>query len=404
MHILLALTLLLQAAPSEAAKKARADLDVVRENIEKIMKCRERDQKLREQFQAGSDDEERLKKLAKMREDLVKEYNELRASTVKAMDAVIAFASEALKAAPEDPVLLEVRGEAYLIYQKNDLALPDLEKLSRLKPDDSALTLKLGRLEHSVNRYEVAATCFEKYLKKDEKSVEARMLLAICDYSIGKFDESVKLFDDVLKGEIEPEARSQAAQFQEMARAYVPFWKAEQEIRAREAKADDLPRVRLTTTKGAIDLELLENEAPNTVANFIELVTKKYYDGLKFHRVEPGFMAQGGDPNGDGSGGPGYRVKDEVKGEYRRHFRGSLSMANSGPDTNGSQFFLTHLPTEWLNGKHTVFGRVIRGQDVVDSLLGGDTIVKAEVLRKRDHEYKAARLEDSKPDRKPDDK
>jgi cyclophilin family peptidyl-prolyl cis-trans isomerase len=400
-HLLLLAALLLQVQPSDAAKKARADLDAVRSNIEKMMKFRERDQKLREQFQAGSDDEERLKKLAKLREELVKDYQDLRSATVKAMDDVIASTSEALKAAPDDAGLLEIRGEAYLIYQKNDLALPDLAKLLKLKPADQDLTLKVARLEHSVNQYEAAAAKFETVLKLDEKNVEARMLLAICDFSIGKFEESVRIFDEVLKGEIDAETRSKAAQFQEMARTYIPLWKAEQEIRAREAKADDLPRVRFTTTKGEIEIELLENDAPNTVANFIELVARKYYDGLKFHRVIPGFMAQGGDPNGDGSGGPGYRFKDEIRPDYRRHFRGSLSMANAGPDTNGSQFFLTHLPTEWLNGKHTVFGRVIKGQEVVDSLLIGDAIVSAEVLRKRDHEYKATKIE---PGKKPDDK
>jgi len=108
-------------------------------------------------------------------------------------------------------------------------------------------------------------------------------------------------------------------------------------------------------------------------------------------------MAQGGDPTGTGSGGPGYRFKDELKPESRQHFRGTLSMANAGPDTNGSQFFMTHLPTDWLNGKHTVFGRVTAGQDVVDSLIIGDTIVTAEVVRKRDHEYKVAKIEDPKP-------
>ena len=404
----------LQAPPSDAAKKARAELDTVRAGIEKMMKLRERhqqlgeeDAKLREQLQAGSDDEERLKKLAKKREELettaknlAKEFQELRTSTIQAMDGVIASSSEALKTAPDDPGLLEVRGEAYLIYQKNDLALPDLEKLLKLKPEDAELLLKVARLEHSVNRYEAAATNFEKIMKKDGKNVEARVMLAMCDYSIQKFEESDKLFTEVLKEELDPEQRSRAAQFQEMARKYIPLWKTEQDIRAKEAKADDLPRVKFTTTKGDIEIELLENEAPNTVANFVELVSKKYYDGLKFHRVIPGFMAQGGDPAGNGSGGPGYRFKDEIPAEYRRHFRGSLSMANAGPDSNGSQFFITHLPTDWLNGKHTVFGRVRSGQDIVDGLIVGDAIVKAEVIRKRAHEYKVVRIEDKKPDEK----
>lgn len=383
---------LLQPTPSDAAKKARAELDAVRTGIEQMMKLRERDQKLREQLQAGSDDTERLKKLALLREDLVKEFQGLRATTIKAMDEVIASTSDALKGSPEDPGLLEVRGEAYLIYQKNDLALPDLEKLLKLKADDRDLTLKVARLESSVNRYEAATAHLEKFLKTDEKNVDARLLLGMCQFSTHRFSESDALFEALLKGELQPEQRSHAAQYGAMAREYIPFWKEEQEIRAREAVANDLPRIRFTTNKGQIEIELLENEAPNTVANFIELVTSKYYDGLKFHRVIPGFMAQGGDPAGNGSGGPGYRFKDELSPGYRRHFRGTLSMANSGPDTNGSQFFITHVPTQWLNGKHTVFGRVIGGQEVVDSLIIGDSITKAEVIRKRDHEYKVSKV------------
>ena len=196
--LMLVACLLLQAPPCDAAKKARADLDAVRGGIEKMMKLRERHQqfaeeeaKLREQLQAGSDDEERLKKLAKKREELEKtgrelgkEFQELRASTIQAMDGVIASTSEAMKSAPDDAGLLEIRGEAYLIYQKNDLALPDLEKLLKFKPQDGELLLKVARLEHSVNRYEAAAANFEKLLKKDAKNVEAQVMLAMCDYSI----------------------------------------------------------------------------------------------------------------------------------------------------------------------------------------------------------------------------
>jgi cyclophilin family peptidyl-prolyl cis-trans isomerase len=173
----------------------------------------------------------------------------------------------------------------------------------------------------------------------------------------------------------------------------------EQEIRNAEAKANDLPRVELKTTKGKIVVELFENEAPNTVANFISLVEKKFYDGLSFHRVLEGFMAQGGDPKGDGSGGPGYTIEDEcTKPNHRLHFRGSLSMAKKAePNTGGSQFFLNFVRTPHLDGKHTVFGRIIEGFDVLDSLQrrnpdqpnapAPDRILEAKVLRKRDHKY-----------------
>ncbi len=179
----------------------------------------------------------------------------------------------------------------------------------------------------------------------------------------------------------------------------VPLWEAEQAIRAAEAEADDLPRVKLTTTKGDIVLELFENEAPNSVANFINLVEKHFYDGLKFHRVLANFVAQGGDPKGDGTGGPGYTIECECfRPDARKHFAGSLSMAHAGRNTGGSQFFLTLMPTPGLNGKHTVFGRVIQGMDVLaglqridpekpDPYVQPDAIVKATVVRKRDHAY-----------------
>ncbi len=182
-------------------------------------------------------------------------------------------------------------------------------------------------------------------------------------------------------------------------------WEKEKEIRAAEAKADDLPRVKLTTTRGDIVLELFENEAPQAVANFLTLVKQGYYNGLTFHRVLPGFMAQGGDPKGDGSGGPGYAIRDEHnQPNFRHHFRGSLSMAKTqDPNTGGSQFFITFVPTSSLDGKHTCFGRVIEGMDVAASiqrrdpdsgtaLPTPDRILKAEVLRDRGHEYTFKKL------------
>jgi cyclophilin family peptidyl-prolyl cis-trans isomerase len=182
------------------------------------------------------------------------------------------------------------------------------------------------------------------------------------------------------------------------------LWAKEQAIREAEAKADDLPRVKLTTSKGDIVIELFENEAPDTVGNFISLVEKGFYNGLSFHRVLKNFMAQGGDPKGDGSGGPGYTIYCECyKPDYRRHFQGTLSMAHAGRDTGGSQFFITFKQTPHLNGKHTAFGRVIEGMDVLPKLQrrdpqgattgAPDLIVKAEVVRKRDHAYAPRKVE-----------
>ena len=132
-------------------------------------------------------------------------------------------------------------------------------------------------------------------------------------------------------------------------------------------------QVTLHTNRGPIRLRLHDDKAPLTVANFVNLAKRGYYDGLKFHRVIADFMIQGGCPQGTGTGGPGYKFEDEANNGVR-HERGVLSMANAGPNTNGSQFFITHVATPWLDGKHTVFGKVVEGLDVVDAVKQGDTI------------------------------
>jgi peptidyl-prolyl cis-trans isomerase B (cyclophilin B) len=130
----------------------------------------------------------------------------------------------------------------------------------------------------------------------------------------------------------------------------------------------------INTSKGEIVCELFAKDAPKTVNNFIFLAKDKFYDGTIFHRVIADFMVQGGDPTGTGRGGPGYRFEDETKNNPHKHQVGSLSMANAGPNTNGSQFFITHVVTNWLDGKHTVFGKVTKGQDVVNAIQQGDTL------------------------------
>jgi peptidyl-prolyl cis-trans isomerase B (cyclophilin B) len=133
------------------------------------------------------------------------------------------------------------------------------------------------------------------------------------------------------------------------------------------------------TSRGEIVCELFPKDAPKTVNNFVYLAKEKFYDGTVFHRVIADFMVQGGDPTGTGRGGPGYRFEDETKGNPNKHQVGSLSMANAGPNTNGSQFFITHVATNWLDGKHTVFGKVTKGQDVVNAVLQGDQLVSVTV-------------------------
>ena len=132
--------------------------------------------------------------------------------------------------------------------------------------------------------------------------------------------------------------------------------------------------VLMETNKGTIELELYPEHAPKTVNNFVFLVREGFYDGIMFHRVIPDFVIQGGDPTGTGRGGPGYKFEDELKGNPLKHETGAISMANAGPDTNGSQFFVTHSPQPHLDGKHTVFGKVKDGMDVVNEIEQGDEI------------------------------
>ena len=149
---------------------------------------------------------------------------------------------------------------------------------------------------------------------------------------------------------------------------------------------------KFTTEAGEILIKLTHDKTPGTVGNFVALAEGNlvndvkpqgtpYYDGLKFHRVIPDFMIQGGDPAGTGAGGPGYQFDDEFHPELKHDRPGVLSMANAGAGTNGSQFFITHIPTDWLDNKHTVFGHVIEGQEVVDTIAQGNTMQKVEIMR-----------------------
>ncbi len=215
----------------------------------------------------------------------------------------------------------------------------------------------------------------------------------------GHFKEAANAFERAKK--IAPKEREQQEmdRFATTAANYIKFWEREQAMRKAEAAKDDLPRIEFETTRGTFVIELFEDQAPNTVANIINLAESGFYNGLPFHRNIAWFMIQGGDPKGDGSGGPGYTIKDEYDHpEARHHFVGSLSMANnSRPNTNGSQFFVTNSCTYFLNGRHTVFGRVLSGLEVaqVSPIVPKDPngkakpffIKEARVLRKRPHAY-----------------
>jgi peptidyl-prolyl cis-trans isomerase B (cyclophilin B) len=148
-------------------------------------------------------------------------------------------------------------------------------------------------------------------------------------------------------------------------------------------------RIILHTSKGDIEATLFASKVPMTIANYLNLARQGFYDGLTFHRVIPKFMIQGGDPTGTGRGGPGYKFADEFDDSLRHSKPGIFSMANAGPNTNGSQFFITHVPTPHLDGKHSVFGEVTKGQDVVNQITQGDTIIRIEILDPTDALFQA---------------
>lgn len=268
------------------------------------------------------------------------------------------------------------------------------------------------------NDFDRSAEISSKLLTAGRKTKDALSMGAVSQFALHNFEQASAIFAEAQKMN-RLDLRYET--YIESATKYQELWKTEQELRAKEDALEGdaaLPRIQFETSKGKIVFELFEDHAPNTVANAISLVEGGKYDGIGFHRVINGFMAQGGDPNtldddpsNDGYGGPGYSIKCECYEEgTRMHFRGSLSMAHSGQDTGGSQFFITHLPTDWLNartepdkGGHTVFGRVIEGMKVAASLKRGDKITKATVLRKRPHEYKPEITPDEKPEDEPAD-
>lgn len=260
--------------------------------------------------------------------------------------------------------------------------------------------------------YEDAFRCGQILIKGKHKDQRIYNWTGVAAYCLNDLDTAEKYFkiadaQGVLEGP--------GLQFYNNLPRQKKLWAEEKAIREKEAKnADDpnkaLPRVLLKTNRGDIVIELFEDQAPNTVANFISLVEDKFYDGLTFHRVLENFMAQGGCPKGDGTAGPGYSIPCELPSEqapgkysdYRKHFRGTLSMAHAGRDTGGSQFFLTFLPTPHLDGRHTAFGRVVEGMDVLQKLKRRDPskenppepdkIIEAKVIRKRPHPYKPKKI------------
>ncbi len=308
----------------------------------------------------------------------------------------------------------EIKKQFQELVDQSTLLLPKLQAAAlaayeaepNKDPEVTRTLIGLVAYEYRSDNYEAALKLARLM---EEKKCEEPVLYAVAGAAAFNSDDyeaaETYLTRADKAGKLDEEAKELLAALPDQKKA----WAKEQEIRKTEAAADDLPQVKFETSKGDIVIELFENEAPQSVANFISLVEQKnekgkgYYDGLTFHRVLPGFMAQGGDPTGTGSGSPGYEIYCECyQDNARQHFRGTLSMAHAGRDTGGSQFFLTFRPTTHLNGKHTAFGRVIEGLDVLAKLQRRDPsranppepdkIVKATVVRKRDHKYEPTKV------------
>jgi cyclophilin family peptidyl-prolyl cis-trans isomerase len=322
-------------------------------------------------------------------------------------------------AGPEDRPLIESLREQVAAFSKqfpNDLRGPataltlsgwlgDEDRVEQLYADlmriaPDKMEIRLGWIDRlkAHNRYADAIKAIQSANIDPAKHPQAYLTLSECLFAENRFQEALDALNAIPESTLaeQTQIKAQVDEAKSTREEYIKLWQSEESLRAQEAAADDLPRAMIKTADGSILVELFENDAPNTVANFISLIEQGFYNGIKFHRVLPNFMAQGGDPNSrdgaigtPGEGGPGYNIPDEHdKDEHRKHFAGSLAMANTGStNSGGSQFYLTHAPTPWLNGRHTVFGRVLEGMDVVRRIKQNDVIESITIVRKREHAY-----------------
>ena len=376
------------AAPGDAKPQYLAALEAYKQSVRAI-------EQLRGEYQAA--DETR-------RAEINTELQTQIQATQQKVDELVDAAIAAYKAAPNaDP-------------QIEELLVGVAEHRAVGQPIPAGGNQPSGGNHSGGDQYEKALPVINALIENGNEKPELPLWGFISAFSTADYDLAEKylqmarergVFDKPpdSKNPMAEETLGLAMQLAQILDQHRQLWAAEQKIRAAEAEADDLPRVKLTTSKGDVVIELFENEAPQSVASFISLVKKGFYDGTPFHRVLPMFMAQGGDPTGTGTGGPGYTIRGEAsQPNIRKHFRGSLSMAHSGdPDSGGSQFFLTFRPTPHLDGGHTAFGRVIEGIDVLGELQrinpqaepphpNPDQIIKAEVIRDRGHEYAFEKL------------
>ncbi len=367
---------------SDKAKELLKELDTLRGMAGEVAAFQKQLEGMKDKYAAAmkANDQKTMDELKEEFAKVQAKFQEMRAKIPPAAQALDKKLDAEVKAAADDISLLGVRAQLKELLGKPADARADAEAFLAKAKGPVDWILAVADVARRAKSLDVARKAVAPLVKDHPSAAAIEGLIA---FETNELEVAAKALDEALK------VKDKLTQDQ---RTEVERAAPEAAIRLKESKANDNPLVVISTTRGDIEAELFENQAPNTVANFIELAERKFFDGLKFHRVIPNFMIQGGDPAGNGSGGPGYNFADEVGNGYRKHFRGSLSMANAGPNTNGSQFFVTHLATIWLDGKHTVFGRVLKGLEVVDAVQQGDVIKSVTVTRKRDHEYKVTKL------------
>jgi cyclophilin family peptidyl-prolyl cis-trans isomerase len=317
---------------------------------------------------------------------------------------------EAFSAAhPDDPRPIALDLQIGIWLGEDERVDASFERLLAMQPENAAIRRRWAQTLSQRNDWPRIV----EVLSVDEAAIERTPELAIerarALMNLNRYAEAIAAIVAISEAaRLQPGIAGQAEGLATQLEGLQEAWIVEQALREQEATLD-LPLVRLETSRGPIVLELFEEQAPYTVANFISLIERGFYDGTRFHRVIPGFMAQGGDPNtragaegAPGMGGPGYTIPDEHSREdRRRHFAGSLAMAKPGnpntpgrtqPNSAGSQFYVTVAPTQHLDGDYTVFGRIVEGEAALRMLRAEDELLSAAVLRKRDREYVPIRL------------
>ena len=285
----------------------------------------------------------------------------------------------------------------FLINQEGSSAESVYADLMDRYPDSSEIAIGWVRFLDSRNRFTEGIEVIEEMHSNTTPSAEVTEIYADFLFADNRFEDAITALDSIDTEALEsPTLSSKVNVNKTRYKTASNLWVEELAIQEAEGINDDLPEAQIITSKGSITIKLFEDHAPNTVANFVSLAESGFYDGTRFHRVLNRFMAQGGDSfsrdgaKGEaGTGDPGYKIKDEHTGDdIRKHFAGSISMAKSpAPDSAGSQFFLTHLPTPHLDGRHTVFGRITDGLTTARALEQNDEILTVIITNKRDHDY-----------------